>query len=1049
MHSAMSLMSHTREQNVRSDKSPATQAARVVGELEVLNRWLAQSGSAPMLLLAPFGSGKSVIAETFALALAEQLLDETLYPEDGAVPWVPVPIRLRAWNWHAGELLDEYLVRSQLVFDGINEAGILGGEQVALLRHAGRLVPLFDGFDELPGQFDSEDGSDPRRSMLAFLKALAKPRTGLPCRFVVTARPGTGIERDALFRERQHLVCEYDTATISEYVSRQIAPADANEDSSADKAIRAALDSNHHLLRRPLFLAVWCEELTHDRQTLLEGGVGRFMEHLVVKALDVRRIRQWLNQSTIQSKRFADIAFDRADILRMLSALGALLFIFAERGFPARLSLSQLDARVRELLPVADERHLAWLTFLAERAGLIIRINDTEVYSPKIPIVEFLVGRFFAGLVAESDSSAALFVNVFRRWVWLPDLHDLLGFTFDSLRRGRREQQEMAAECSGWLLAVSEACPLHGKSKSATVAVAAQDDLLRPLALLAIRLGADENRSLRAIVAAEVRAGRHHYECTIPIVDLLPAEYLGRTIPFLADAHRVEADEHCKRRLIYSMHDVVGRVHPPEAPEAVEHLISGLSVTGDAQEEIGVWSFFVDAVERLAARIAVEDRKRHIFRWLRIIAEATGKDAQWLYTIAILSVTERLPEADAPDVAHELENAVKDAHFAHVAQLLDDAVAKSRRSPAPPYVPIASAPDVPATLETVDAAKLAVKLQALLAEYRTAATKETLEECRMWFEGAAKWIIAGDVRVLVDLMLRAVKDASLGDARYLARGALARALAFSSADQASVVVSDLLDSMNTLDPDDEREFVLLNAIQATGACLEPAAVVPVALAVYARMLRVKGTCPAERKRQFHDVLGALSRSFNPEQLVELCRAMGHAGDALGIVRVACGRPDFTVVVDGYDEARGDWRCDFRRRDDPGLLLGGPTILLAPPGILRVVAGGRVEPESKRLEAASSAAATAADAMISDGVVRKPKLSEDFAKLRVAIRELLESYPDGLSASEIIRNRKIISIREYSDYSALNKLRKRAKWTEFEVVGFGRNARWRLAGKLHK
>ncbi len=65
-----------------------------IEDLKMLEDWLANS-TGPLLLLSPFGSGKSVLLATFACQLAEAVVGWCDNPGDESLPPVPLPVRLR------------------------------------------------------------------------------------------------------------------------------------------------------------------------------------------------------------------------------------------------------------------------------------------------------------------------------------------------------------------------------------------------------------------------------------------------------------------------------------------------------------------------------------------------------------------------------------------------------------------------------------------------------------------------------------------------------------------------------------------------------------------------------------------------------------------------------------------------------------------------------------------------------------------------------------------------------------------------------------------
>ncbi len=142
-----------------------------VTDPELLQEWRDEGYEKPLLIVAPAGTGKSCLLETFALQMAKDLLDETRWSETEPLPdAVPILISLAKM----GEIpLSEYLYRA--------EADLLPGQEfrlskelIAYLRSRQRLVLLIDGFDEAPSAH----------------KDLVKQIGIWKVRFALTSRPG-------------------------------------------------------------------------------------------------------------------------------------------------------------------------------------------------------------------------------------------------------------------------------------------------------------------------------------------------------------------------------------------------------------------------------------------------------------------------------------------------------------------------------------------------------------------------------------------------------------------------------------------------------------------------------------------------------------------------------------------------------------------------------------------------------------------------------------------------------------------------------------------
>ena len=83
-------------------------SAPPVEDLKQLKHWIADQ-SGPLLLLAEFGLGKSVLLAYFACRLAEDLFCWCEDSESRPLPPVPLPVRLRNWKWHKEQIFSDYI----------------------------------------------------------------------------------------------------------------------------------------------------------------------------------------------------------------------------------------------------------------------------------------------------------------------------------------------------------------------------------------------------------------------------------------------------------------------------------------------------------------------------------------------------------------------------------------------------------------------------------------------------------------------------------------------------------------------------------------------------------------------------------------------------------------------------------------------------------------------------------------------------------------------------------------------------------------------------
>jgi predicted NACHT family NTPase len=237
------------ESNVVAPGISGRQPAPPLKEVTLLRNW-AEGSPRPLLLLAPFGAGKSVVLETFACEQAANLLDDRVFPAGKLPPPVPLPVRLRAWEWHRKdeppEDFCEFLFRSQKVLAPYDDVGLLQPDQIQWLLKAKLFLPLFDGLDELPSGHTSGEAIDPRAEALKAIKSLF--RDG---RFALASRPGYGAEGS--FRpEDTHTIRELTSEAIESYIRQRFAlQTGANNSRSLLDAYEKAHVALDQLLGRP------------------------------------------------------------------------------------------------------------------------------------------------------------------------------------------------------------------------------------------------------------------------------------------------------------------------------------------------------------------------------------------------------------------------------------------------------------------------------------------------------------------------------------------------------------------------------------------------------------------------------------------------------------------------------------------------------------------------------------------------------------------------------------------------------------------------------
>ncbi len=333
-------------EQARWESRPNTDtAASFSREEELVEQWCEAQRTAPqprpLLIVAPLGSGKSVLLETIAYKLGRLLESWAEEPSGASPPLVPMPVRLRALRFAHDEVdrFHGFLTRSQHVLSPADRSGTLSDTLFRQLLDAGALLCLFDGLDELPDL--SEQGNIRR-------KVIDSAWVATRGFFVVTSRPICGDEsalRDCIKHEIQPL----DDVDVRNLI-RHVAPS-ADLRHPAIGAYESCSTGVRSLLARPLFLTAWCRCPTALRTY---GGV---MAELYSQCFDHRR---------------AGLHLVQGDPITVRPQLGALLKVFADGAFATRTHDDLSDCVHREPGFSGDIRqllHIATATDLLTRVG--------------------------------------------------------------------------------------------------------------------------------------------------------------------------------------------------------------------------------------------------------------------------------------------------------------------------------------------------------------------------------------------------------------------------------------------------------------------------------------------------------------------------------------------------------------------------------------------------------------------------------------------------------------------------------------------------------
>ena len=266
------ILSNTSLEGLRESRDNSSP----LSERQVLDDWLL-SKAGPLLVLAPFGTGKSVLLRSFTIMLAERLRRLDHDPNDLQVP---VPVRLREWvrsraahrRERAMDLWIRFLLEAVRDFTADPEVMTLTYDAFIAIKRRGSLVLLLDGFDELPAVSGTDNDATSRSEVLELIRPFAP-------QFILTSRNYYEAERDRMFSAQAGNILklrELERPQILDYVHRYFA---REEDARARESAVATLDSPstalEDFLTRPLFLAAWCEQVPRDgsRPTTSVGDV--------------------------------------------------------------------------------------------------------------------------------------------------------------------------------------------------------------------------------------------------------------------------------------------------------------------------------------------------------------------------------------------------------------------------------------------------------------------------------------------------------------------------------------------------------------------------------------------------------------------------------------------------------------------------------------------------------------------------------------------------------------------------------------------------------
>ncbi|MDP9175804.1 MAG: hypothetical protein M3O30_18340 [Planctomycetota bacterium] len=549
--------------------SPQGSARTVVGlgsafecveDLQALESWLKEPAQ-PLLVIGPFGSGKSGLLGLATAWLADRLVRN---PRRAAVP---LPVRLRDWRRHSDWL--KFLHASQNSFTPYPRADLLSLRQIKELIQGGRLVPLYDGLDELPETSDRY-GHSQQQTLELILSGKSIRR------FVLSSRPHTLADKRIGSSAARFTIRKLEPERVRECVAARLSSGpEANHGGvEAYDSLNATAKS---LLDRPLFLEAW---ITAVSRAVSGGGeppqhIETLMRVLVHQCIEVVNQKQGKPRERLNPPVFE----------RLIERLGQLLVVVSwpEREFK-HTEMSDRFTEIYGHCPAELVETIGW----ARQLGLLVASGHGTMWALKIPVSEFLIGNYLARAVEGPPEGRKLFLNCFSRWIWNPATFETLDYAFDIL--GRKAAPLVIALIE-WLSNV------HSSTWECSPQASIEgDNLVRPFCFAALRFYATARLQDTALLERIARNCAEHENL---LEELLPANLSPRMMIQLFTAAvnilKGMTGHPCSTEAV---------PQPPGGYSALDvYFMSGLQsmhqpehVVGDPQNPV-TWVSFILAIE--------------------------------------------------------------------------------------------------------------------------------------------------------------------------------------------------------------------------------------------------------------------------------------------------------------------------------------------------------------------------------------------------------------------------------------------------------------------
>jgi len=618
-------------------------------EDRALDDWLKERFTENLLIIAPVGAGKSCLLESIALRIAEGLLDDAKWPESQPLPpAVPLLVSLTRWEWWTqqsgcGERsLNEYLSHAENEIT--EQPAALDAATMHRLRVDKKLILLIDGFDELPHRRDS----------------LARQISDLKLRFALTSRPGHGEHVVVPDESSHHTLAELNGAAAEQFVRAYFrwVRLPHFESDTASKLFRDAQSGPAApLLNRPLYVKAWCQyvhELVHEGRppTKAPASLGDLAEQLYREFVRRRGLFEPLRSADPREHSVYRQARDA-----LADWLGQLGTYSATRNFaPLKLTDAGADEELKGIIrdgswsvAVGGASRSFDFKDVAIDAGLLIKNAHDEYQLLKLPVVDYLVGCWLGKDVIHHPDAPKRLIEVFRRWIWRPQLHDVLDYTFDRLWHGTQAQRRWATDLLSWAVDVGR----HDVTRKPPFPESVQDDLVRPFALAVLRWhtldpNADESHGARKATEELGPALAWLAIAGIGLPRLVNGPALSQNLLHCLVRgliHQYEAADHAAREAWRRAIAVAaGRVAEDQAAGIVERWLLQHGAADDAAR--GAWW---SAIEVAAGRVAEDQAVGVVERWFQQHG-AADHAAKEIWRRAIAAAAGRVAEDQAAGV---------------------------------------------------------------------------------------------------------------------------------------------------------------------------------------------------------------------------------------------------------------------------------------------------------------------------------------------------------------------------------------------------------------